>query len=81
MFARTERLLLRPGWQEDAPALAREIGEEAQELLRFLFAIRPGRGREVADNRLLADRPRECRGVFLPAGPQQQSFGTREHVF
>ena len=29
MFARTERLLLRPGWQEDAPALARAIGEEA----------------------------------------------------
>ena len=29
MFARTERLLLRPGWPEDAPALARAIGEEA----------------------------------------------------
>ncbi len=29
MFARTERLLLRPGWLEDAPALARAIGEEA----------------------------------------------------
>ncbi|WP_332817916.1 GNAT family N-acetyltransferase [Sphingopyxis sp.] len=29
MFARTERLLLRPGWQEDAPALAYAIGEEA----------------------------------------------------
>jgi RimJ/RimL family protein N-acetyltransferase len=29
MFARTERLLLRPGWGEDAPALARAIGEEA----------------------------------------------------
>ncbi|OWQ92620.1 GNAT family N-acetyltransferase [Sphingopyxis witflariensis] len=29
MFARTERLLLRPGWQEDAPALARAIGEES----------------------------------------------------
>lgn len=29
MFARTERLLLRPGWREDAPALARAIGEEA----------------------------------------------------
>jgi RimJ/RimL family protein N-acetyltransferase len=28
MFARTERLLLRPGWSEDAPALARAIGEE-----------------------------------------------------
>lgn len=29
MFARTERLLLRPGWAEDAPALARAIGDEA----------------------------------------------------
>lgn len=29
MFARTTRLLLRPGWIEDAPALVRAIGEEA----------------------------------------------------
>jgi RimJ/RimL family protein N-acetyltransferase len=29
MFARTPRLLLRPGWMEDAPALAAAIGEEA----------------------------------------------------
>ena len=29
MFARTERLLLRPGWAEDAPALAKAIGSEA----------------------------------------------------
>jgi RimJ/RimL family protein N-acetyltransferase len=28
MFARTERLLLRPGWAEDAPALARTIADE-----------------------------------------------------
>ena len=28
MFARTERLLLRPGWGEDAPALSRAIGDE-----------------------------------------------------
>ena len=28
MFARTARLLLRPGWAEDAPALARAIGDE-----------------------------------------------------
>lgn len=28
MFARTPRLLLRPGWIEDAPALAAAIGEE-----------------------------------------------------
>ncbi|TVV76047.1 GNAT family N-acetyltransferase [Sphingomonas solaris] len=29
MFARTERLMLRPGWIEDAPALAHAIGDEA----------------------------------------------------
>ena len=29
MFARTERLLLRPGWREDAPALLRAIADEA----------------------------------------------------
>jgi RimJ/RimL family protein N-acetyltransferase len=29
MFARTDRLLLRPGWFEDAPALAAAIGNEA----------------------------------------------------
>ncbi len=29
MFARTDRLLLRPGWAEDAPALTRAIADEA----------------------------------------------------
>ncbi len=29
MFARTDRLLLRPGWAEDAPALAAAIGDPA----------------------------------------------------
>ena len=29
MFARTDRLLLRPGWIEDAPAVAAAIGDEA----------------------------------------------------
>jgi len=29
MFARTERLLLRPGWREDAPALFRAVADEA----------------------------------------------------
>jgi RimJ/RimL family protein N-acetyltransferase len=28
MFARTQRLLLRPGWADDAPALVRAIGNE-----------------------------------------------------
>ena len=29
MFARTTRLLLRPGWAEDAPALKGAIADEA----------------------------------------------------
>lgn len=29
MFARTKRLMLRPGWREDAPALARAIAHES----------------------------------------------------
>lgn len=29
MFVRTPRLLLRPGWIDDAPALARAVGDEA----------------------------------------------------
>jgi len=36
MFARTPRLLLRPGWMEDAPALAAAIGDPA--VLRNLTA-------------------------------------------
>lgn len=37
MFARTERLLLRPGWIEDAPALLRAIGDEA--IVRNLASV------------------------------------------
>ena len=39
MFARTNRLLLRPGWAEDAPALARALADEA--IVRNL-SIAPG---------------------------------------
>ena len=38
MFARTERLLLRPGWGEDAPALARAIADET--IVRNLASVR-----------------------------------------
>ena len=37
MFARTERLLLRPGWGEDAPALARAIADET--IVRNLASV------------------------------------------
>src|SRR3989344_9521016 len=50
MFARTERLLLRPGWQEDAPALAKAIGEEGvvRNLATAPWAPPPGERREGA---------------------------------
>ena len=37
MFARTERLLLRPGWTADAPALQRAIGDET--IVRNLASV------------------------------------------
>lgn len=37
MFARTERLLLRPGWREDAPALYQAIADEG--LIRNLGTV------------------------------------------
>ncbi|HEV2816233.1 MAG TPA: GNAT family N-acetyltransferase [Allosphingosinicella sp.] len=37
MFARTERLLLRPGWSEDAPALVRAIADER--IVRMLALV------------------------------------------
>lgn len=42
MFARTERLLLRPGWAEDAETLAAAIGDEAvlSKLARAPFPYR-----------------------------------------
>lgn len=47
MFARTERLMLRPGWAEDAPALARAIGDEA--IVRNLADVPWPYRREDAD--------------------------------
>ncbi len=48
MFVRTERLLLRPGWIEDAPALARAIGDEAvaRNLAKVPFPYTPAQARE-----------------------------------
>jgi RimJ/RimL family protein N-acetyltransferase len=37
MFARTKRLTLRPGWPEDAPAVARAVGHE--EVVRMLAKV------------------------------------------
>lgn len=54
MFARTERLLLRPGWGEDAPALARAIGDEA--IVRNLATAPWPYGLEDAQAFLAAER-------------------------
>lgn len=53
MFARTERLLLRPGWAEDAPALARAIADEA--IVRNLANAPWPYG--LAEARAFLDRP------------------------
>ncbi len=54
MFARTPRLLLRPGWKEDATALAAAIGDFAVsgKLARVPWPYRP----EDAEAYLAADR-------------------------
>ena len=81
MFARTERLLLRPGWAEDAPALAQAIADEAivRNLADRAMALWPGRGRGLprlaARSRaavlpdLRADRRRSPAGRRVRARP------------
>lgn len=54
MFARTERLLLRPGFAEDAPELARAIGEEA--IVRNLATAPWPYGEEQAHEYLSMER-------------------------
>jgi RimJ/RimL family protein N-acetyltransferase len=62
MFARTERLLLRPGWAEDAPALFQAIADEG--IVRNLAS--PPWPYTLADAEafLATDRP-ECDAAFL----------------
>jgi RimJ/RimL family protein N-acetyltransferase len=58
MFARTERLLLRPGWREDAPALFRTIADER--IVRNLATAPWPYGLEHAEAFLARERvPRE----------------------
>ena len=61
MFARTQRLTLRPGWPEDAPALSRAIGH--QEVVGML-AQAPWPYALGDAERFLA-RPRALTEVFL----------------
>ena len=63
--------------QKVATALSLKLDRD--ERLRIGGAIRPGCGGKIADDRLVADRLGEGRGILAPGGPQQQSFGSREH--
>lgn len=75
MFARTERLLLRPGWVEDAPALARAIGDEA--IVRNLATAPWPYGLRDAEAFLSSDRrPDElCLLVFRRTSRSPQLIG------
>lgn len=55
MFARTERLLLRPGWREDAPALFHAIADEGivRNLAQAPWPYAPG----DAETFLMRERP------------------------
>ncbi len=64
MFARTPRLLLRPGWMEDAPALAQAIADPA--ILRNLSHAPSPYGLE--DARAFLSRPQQ------PLMPQLLAF-------
>jgi len=59
MFARTERLLLRPAWLEDAPALAEAIADEtvARNLARAPWPYRPVDAEEYVGRQIEAERP------------------------
>jgi RimJ/RimL family protein N-acetyltransferase len=59
MFARTERLLLRPGWAEDAPALYRAIADEAivRNLASAPWPYRPDHAEAFLSTRRQAAEP------------------------
>lgn len=60
MFARTQRLTLRPGWPEDAPALARAIGHESV-VTKLARAPWPYREEDARDFLALPASPRGAR--------------------
>jgi RimJ/RimL family protein N-acetyltransferase len=89
MFARTQRLTLRPGWPEDAPALAAAIGHEC---VVHMLARAPwpysvedaasflGRERSVTDLHLLilaheGARPRLIGAIGIAPDEASHEFG------
>jgi RimJ/RimL family protein N-acetyltransferase len=63
MFARTDRLLLRPGWAEDAPALLAAIADEG--IVRNLASVPWPYSRTDAEAFLTAERPVETPSFLL----------------
>ena len=63
MFARTERLLLRPGWAEDAPALHAAIADEA--IVRNLAGAPWPYSMADAEAFLAMERPEDAPGFLL----------------
>jgi RimJ/RimL family protein N-acetyltransferase len=63
MFARTERLLLRPGWAEDAPALYAAIADEA--IVRNLASAPWPYGMADAEAFLATERPSDLPTFLL----------------
>ncbi len=75
MFARTKRLTLRPGWPEDAPALAQAIAHEAV-VTKISRAPWPY---TVEDARAFLERPRPLDDaallITIPDGPEPRIIG------
>ncbi len=63
MFARTERLLLRPGWREDAPALFRAIADEG--IVRNLATAPWPYTMADAETFLTRDRPADSAACLI----------------
>ncbi|HEY0086839.1 MAG TPA: GNAT family N-acetyltransferase [Allosphingosinicella sp.] len=76
MFARTERLLLRPGWTQDAPALFKAIADET--IVRNLASAPWPYGRADAEAYLATDRdPAEPSAlIFRRSAGAPQLVGT-----
>ncbi|ODU20049.1 MAG: GNAT family N-acetyltransferase [Sphingomonas sp. SCN 67-18] len=75
MFSRTPRLLLRPGWVEDAPALTRAIGQEAV-VRNLAHAPWPYTLEDARDFLTLADDPQQPRFlVFARTGGAPRLVG------
>ena len=89
MFARTDRLLLRPGWADDAPALTAAIGNEAIVLnlskVPWPYDVQDAEaylGRDRADNEAdfliflrTEGAPRLIGGIGLAQGEMGVEFG------